>query len=403
MSKKAITYSQFIKRTVLLSIVVISIIFTLYTYLIQSNSIRNNLTQSASTMIDIIFEGLYTTMKSGGSKDDIDKFIIDVEKKIPNSRISLHKIIPDSLDNKSYVSDAFRTKQDNINYETNYINYSKPILYQKECLQCHNTSVGNVAAVMEFKYSYWDLNISIIDLIVLVAVLILVILLVIFSIWYIFLSKYFISPIKELISRMKNITSHDDLNHIITISTPIKEIKEIEDVFNEQNSRLLKLYDELENASNIDTLTKIYNRKMFDTVCTASLDYAKRYEEDFTLLSIDLNKFKFVNDTYGHHYGDMLLIEFTIGTAKLLRSSDIFFRVGGDEFIIFLPHTNIETSKIVINKIKLYFNENAFKINDLDYYISASFGTAQYGIDGKNIDDLMKSADSKMYEDKKEN
>jgi diguanylate cyclase (GGDEF)-like protein len=353
-------------------------------------------------MIDIIFEGLYTTMKSGGSKADIDQFIIDVERKIPNSKILLHKTIPGNIDKKQHIDEAFKNKKDSINYEKNYINYSKTIVYQSECLQCHsNASIGEVAAVIEFKYSYWDLNISIMDLIVLVAVLILVILLVIFSIWYVFLNKYFITPIKELIAGMKVINSHDDLQETITINTPIKEIKDIEDVFNQQNSRLLNLYDELENASNIDPLTKIYNRKMFDTLSTASLDYAKRYKEDFTLLSIDLNKFKFVNDTYGHHYGDMLLIEFTSRTSKILRSSDVFFRVGGDEFIIFLPRTNIETAKTVINKIKLHFKDNVFKIDDLDYYISASFGIAQYGIDGNNIEDLMKSADSKMYEDKK--
>lgn len=395
-----ISYGKFITRMVFATAVIIAFLFLMYAYFIQSKSIEDNIKHRTSVTTDIIFESLFSTMKAGGSKTEIYKLVSDIESKIPNSHIKINKTVSDT--SHEAVTQAFSTGKASILKHDYHLDYAKPIIYENACLSCHaDSNVGDIAAVIELEYSIFDVDISISDMIVLISVLFIVVVLVISIIWYVFLHKYFVAPIKSLISQMESITTHEDLNKNIVINTKIDEIHKIEGAFNEQNTLLLNLYKELEDISNTDALTNIYNRKMFDTHSTSEIEKAKRYKYDFTILSMDLNRFKLINDTYGHDIGDELLIEFSSSVSKNLRDSDMLFRTGGDEFIAFLPYADKKSTMFVVEKIKKHFKTHLFRINDLDYEISASFGIAQYGVDAQSISQLLKIADIDMYEDKK--
>lgn len=99
----------------------------------------------------------------------------------------------------------------------------------------------------------------------------------------------------------------------------------------------------LEEMAYIDHLTKIYNRKMFDKLFLKELENKKRYKDKLSLVMLDIDYFKQVNDTYGHDIGDKVLITLAEFISKHLRANDIFARWGGEEFLILLPRTDSQT------------------------------------------------------------
>ena len=100
----------------------------------------------------------------------------------------------------------------------------------------------------------------------------------------------------------------------------------------------------LEEMAYTDHLTKTYNRQMFDQLYLKELENKKRYSDALSLIMLDIDHFKSVNDTYGHDVGDKVLITLTKLITKHLRTNDIFARWGGEEFMILLPRTNIDVA-----------------------------------------------------------
>ena len=101
---------------------------------------------------------------------------------------------------------------------------------------------------------------------------------------------------------------------------------------------------ELEKRAYTDHLTKIYNRQMFDDLYKKELENKKRYKDNLSLMMLDIDHFKNLNDTYGHDIGDKVLISLSELITKHLRVNDIFARWGGEEFLILLPRTDADTA-----------------------------------------------------------
>jgi diguanylate cyclase (GGDEF)-like protein len=128
---------------------------------------------------------------------------------------------------------------------------------------------------------------------------------------------------------------------------------------------------------------------------------SKRYNHTFSLVVIDLNKFKIINDTYGHAMGDKVLIFFSQLIHKLIRETDYLFRMGGDEFYLLLTNTSANNADVIIKKLQNKLSNEKFIYENIEIELSSSFGTAEYGLDGLTIDELIVIADFRMYENKK--
>lgn len=153
----------------------------------------------------------------------------------------------------------------------------------------------------------------------------------------------------------------------------------------------------LKALSETDPLTGLYNRQGFNQQLDSVFQEAQRDGEEFSILFFDLDKFKYVNDRYGHDYGDELLKLMAKRLSHNLKKSDIVCRLGGDEFVVILPSVAIAASlELVGHKLVKVLSE-PYKLIDIEHTTTASIGIASYPGDAIDIKSLLKAADSAMY------
>jgi diguanylate cyclase (GGDEF)-like protein len=153
---------------------------------------------------------------------------------------------------------------------------------------------------------------------------------------------------------------------------------------------------ELENLARIDQLTKISNRLYLDEILVSQYYRFNRYSEKCSLIIIDIDYFKSVNDQYGHLVGDKILIEFANLLKNSIRKDDVIGRWGGEEFLIILPHTNLEQAEFLAEKLCKIVAEHEFSIVG---HKTASFGVTTF-INGLTVEECVDMADCALYEAK---
>lgn len=149
-----------------------------------------------------------------------------------------------------------------------------------------------------------------------------------------------------------------------------------------------------------DTLTGISNRLHLETLMEKLIVDNYKKNNTFSMLFLDLDHFKHINDTLGHDVGDILLQEVAENISNSIRQEDIFARIGGDEFVIIFKDMKEEQLVMTVEKLMKVIH-NLRTINEYKLRVTASIGIVMYPQDGKSTVDLMKSADIAMYESKK--
>ncbi len=149
-----------------------------------------------------------------------------------------------------------------------------------------------------------------------------------------------------------------------------------------------------------DSLTGLYNRRRFNSILKRTLSIANRYKQEVGLLFLDLDNFKQVNDTLGHHTGDLIIKSVSDCLKLILRESDYIARIGGDEFAIILPNSAVKDVIDVANKINKNLVSLRLPMLDSHYRTCASIGIAMYPEHALSCDDLLANADLAMYQAK---
>lgn len=146
-----------------------------------------------------------------------------------------------------------------------------------------------------------------------------------------------------------------------------------------------------------DPLTGLPNRNLFNDRAELALEEARRFNRKMGLLIIDLDKFKDINDTYGHDVGDMVLQDTAIRLSGAVRKIDTVSRLGGDEFIVLLPEiSGDDTVRAVADRI-MSVMERSFNCKGQDRHVTTSIGAAIYPDDADDLVSLIKYADTAMY------
>lgn len=174
-------------------------------------------------------------------------------------------------------------------------------------------------------------------------------------------------------------------------------MKEYQDELREINKKLKTKNIEYENLASTDALTGLYNRHKFTQLYLSSYESMIQRHNKMSLIILDIDHFKKVNDIYGHNVGDRVLVEVSKRLLKVLRGQDIVCRWGGEEFIILLPTADLDGALSIANKIKKSINElNIDKVGA----ITASFGVSEVR-EGEEMQDSIHRADKALYRAKK--
>lgn len=166
-------------------------------------------------------------------------------------------------------------------------------------------------------------------------------------------------------------------------------------------SIMFRLYVVATNRSLEDELTQLPNRRYFMYTLSSLFSKAKKQGTPFALLNLDLDKFKDINDTYGHAAGDEVLREVARRVTQVLRSNDVIARIGGDEYLVLLPRIHQKKDvHLIINKIKSVISEKPIEYKKTDIYVNTSIGYSRFEPEMKSVDDLLHKADRSMYSNK---
>lgn len=158
----------------------------------------------------------------------------------------------------------------------------------------------------------------------------------------------------------------------------------------------------LRELSETDELTGIYNIRAFNFIAEKTLLQAARYSQPFSLVMVDSDDLKRINDHYGHEAGNHLLQSLVTATRKALRATDIMARYGGDEFVVMLPHTNAKGAAEVAEKIRASVEISRLSVRGQLIPITVSIGIASYPENGDTYTDLLEAADRAMYQAKQQ-
>ncbi|MFW0696237.1 diguanylate cyclase [Aliarcobacter butzleri] len=233
----------------------------------------------------------------------------------------------------------------------------------------------------------------------------------------IYLSGIIIKPIYNLVKQSIKIKNRK-YNDVSQIESPILEIallsasfenmaqsinsyqNSLEEKVKQRTEELLVKNAELLRLSITDNLTKLYNRVKLDKSLQEEMNRSLRYNTNFSIILLDIDYFKKVNDNFGHQVGDEVLIESAQILSKNIRNVDILGRWGGEEFLVICPETKIEDAIKVASHINA-----AIKLHKFTTYpntITISLGVATFSKHIKNVDDIILNADKALYQAKEE-
>lgn len=162
-----------------------------------------------------------------------------------------------------------------------------------------------------------------------------------------------------------------------------------------------RLQKDLDKQANHDPLTGALNRRAFSLIAGKMMSQSRRYGKPLSVLMMDLDRFKQINDHLGHNGGDELLCRFVSVAEQVLRSEDVFCRFGGEEFVALLPNATAELSLVAAERLRTAFAaKSAAHVKDITpFNITVSIGIAELGQD-EDIESLLHRADTALYQAK---
>jgi diguanylate cyclase (GGDEF)-like protein len=261
----------------------------------------------------------------------------------------------------------------------------------------------------------------------LIAIAAMIKLLILFCLFIWAFDRYLAIPLKELMSQVDEVQASKEMNKRIHLSTvEHNELTQLqfhmnsmlsamerdrdqlledeqtkrnwlEDAVAKRTEALQILNEKLEKLAKRDSLTGILNRGSFFDSAQHLLVLSERQKSSASIVLMDLDHFKMVNDTYGHFIGDKVLIHFTQTISAFLRESDIFGRLGGEEFAIFLSGAGINDASKLADKLCKAISDSKLEIDGKTVTYTVSIGVESSNPSDHSIDDLFKRADIKLY------
>lgn len=205
---------------------------------------------------------------------------------------------------------------------------------------------------------------------------------------------------------IKSINTHEPLAYLLFVNVAEKYAEKLMLSISRDISQMEKhigfsiQYLRSQQSALQDDLTGLYNQKYMSTVLDIEIARALRENSKFTVLFLDIDYFKSVNDTCGHWVGSKLLVEASRLLKSGLRRCDYAFRYGGDEFVIVLPHTQVEGATVIAERLRETMERANFIIDGEKISLTLSIGLACFPDHARCYKDIIKIADEAMYSGK---
>ena len=156
------------------------------------------------------------------------------------------------------------------------------------------------------------------------------------------------------------------------------------------------------DLANKDDVTGLYNQRKLIADLAETIEYHEALEKTFSIMFIDVDHFKKVNDNFGHIVGSQMLTEIGKELQGVLRSTDKIYRYGGDEFVVLMPEVTIQMVHKIAVRVRETVKQKSFNVGEAkNYQLSLSIGIAEYPTDAKTAKEIIEFADSMMYASKK--
>ncbi|RFA29153.1 hypothetical protein CAI21_10305 [Alkalilimnicola ehrlichii] len=167
-----------------------------------------------------------------------------------------------------------------------------------------------------------------------------------------------------------------------------------------ENERRKQLEATLKRQAETDPLTGLYNRRRYEELFEQAMAVARATGQPLAVCIIDLDHFKYINDTYGHAAGDLALSHIATVCRRELRESDIVGRLGGEEFLVVLPATSAEDAATVLNRLRTKIEADIIEAAEQSFQLTATFGVTELQPGDKALSDLLVRADKALYRGK---
>lgn len=400
--------SRLMHRALLVSVLVSALVFMVHSFFYTEKALH----KEGEYLARIVFDRLYSSMMSGWDKHSIDQIFVDLNSLSPDIELHLHRAAavekqfglretqPLSAAQQAFLVEGTAPTALEYRYGEG-VTFSQRLLFKPECLGCHTQAQeGQAAGVLELTYPLSSVRVSLWGTLVMAFLIIGFTLFFCFWLFSRFVANHIEAAIEKLVARINSIASHDDLDARIDIDTDIVEIRQIEEAFNQKNARLKSAYESLETVSVTDRLTGLYNRNKLAEALGEEISRHRRYGTCFSLVMMDLDGFKQINDCYGHDAGDKALVVFADLIRNHLRPTDTAVRLGGDEFLVLLSHTDKEHAKRYIKSIRDEVDGHIVEHNGHRFALASSIGLASCQEDGAESELLLSVADQSMYSNK---
>ena len=163
----------------------------------------------------------------------------------------------------------------------------------------------------------------------------------------------------------------------------------------------IRMEKDMKHMATTDALTGASNRHQFFQLSSQELKRSQRYGHDLCVLMLDIDYFKSINDSYGHQTGDVVLRALTVLAKTTLRETDLFGRLGGEEFAAILPETDMEAGLLVAERLRVELAKLTVQAKDNDVTFTVSIGVALASEKDVAIEDAINRADEALYKAKR--
>jgi diguanylate cyclase (GGDEF)-like protein len=160
---------------------------------------------------------------------------------------------------------------------------------------------------------------------------------------------------------------------------------------------LVRKAAQMQELATTDSLTGLFNRRQFTSLVHAEWDRFRRYQRPLSLITLDIDRFKSINDRFGHSAGDRVLAKIADICREGKRGADVLARVGGEEFALILPETQLSQAVAVAERLRHAICRHPLRVGGVSIDITASLGVAEAQPVMNEVDDLIERADQALY------